>query len=147
MKLTAPSGRDDLEVVRAAEFESLGILIHNRPKQLGFMEDAKYVPKLLAGSNMACVITTPELASVMPEVITVPLTFVATVAAICHTGDYPMAVHLQEAYADLGHHVGDFPCSEQLANEVLSLPMFAKLSSRDIQQVAEAIKARAHKES
>jgi dTDP-4-amino-4,6-dideoxygalactose transaminase len=41
---------------------------------------------------------------------------------------YPIPVHLQEGYRDLGYQAGQFPCSEQLANEVLSLPMFAELS-------------------
>ena len=43
----------------------------------------------------------------------------------CQTGiHYPIPVHLQPAYADLGHGAGDFPHSERAANEVLSLPMY-----------------------
>jgi dTDP-4-amino-4,6-dideoxygalactose transaminase len=52
---------------------------------------------------------------------------------------YPIPVHLQEAYADLGYKKGDFPCSEKLAREVLSLPMFAELSGTQQQEVAGAI--------
>ena len=52
---------------------------------------------------------------------------------------YPIPVHLQDAYADLGYQNGDFPCSEKLAKEVLSLPMFAELSPAQQQEVAEAI--------
>jgi dTDP-4-amino-4,6-dideoxygalactose transaminase len=37
---------------------------------------------------------------------------------------YPIPVHLLPAYSGLGHHRGDFPHSEQAADEVLSLPMF-----------------------
>ncbi len=53
---------------------------------------------------------------------------------------YPIPVHMLEAYADLGYKPGDFPHSEQIANEVLSLPMFAELSDEQIEIVSAAIK-------
>lgn len=52
---------------------------------------------------------------------------------------YPLPVHLLEAYADLGYQPGDFPCSEQVANEVLSLPMFAELSDEQLGAVSVAV--------
>jgi dTDP-4-amino-4,6-dideoxygalactose transaminase len=52
---------------------------------------------------------------------------------------YPIPVHLQEAYADLGHTEGDFPHSERAAREVLSLPMYAELTESAQQEVAECI--------
>jgi dTDP-4-amino-4,6-dideoxygalactose transaminase/acetyltransferase-like isoleucine patch superfamily enzyme len=52
---------------------------------------------------------------------------------------YPIPVHLQPAYAELGHKVGDFPCSEAASNEVLSLPMFAELTAEQQQQVARSV--------
>jgi dTDP-4-amino-4,6-dideoxygalactose transaminase len=52
---------------------------------------------------------------------------------------YPIPVHLQEAYADPRYGVGDFPCSEQAANEVLSLPMYAELPDEDLEIVAAAL--------
>lgn len=52
---------------------------------------------------------------------------------------YPIPVHLQEAYADLGYKCGDFPCSERAASEVLSLPMFAELTETQQQRVADAV--------
>ncbi len=51
---------------------------------------------------------------------------------------YPIPVHLQEAHADLGYQSGDFPCSEQSAAEVMSLPMFAELTLEQQEQVARA---------
>ncbi|MDR2876765.1 MAG: DegT/DnrJ/EryC1/StrS family aminotransferase [Chromatiales bacterium] len=54
---------------------------------------------------------------------------------------YPIPVHLLPAYADLGYKVGQFPHSEQAANEVLSLPMFPELTSQQIETVANAVKA------
>jgi dTDP-4-amino-4,6-dideoxygalactose transaminase len=53
---------------------------------------------------------------------------------------YPVPVHLQPAYADLGYQTGDFPNSERAANEVLSLPMFPELSQSQIVKVCEAIR-------
>src|SRR4029079_1259108 len=41
---------------------------------------------------------------------------------------YPIPVHLQPAYSDLGYKAGQFPESERAANEVLSLPMYPELS-------------------
>lgn len=53
---------------------------------------------------------------------------------------YPIPVHLQPAYADLGYQAGDFPCSEEAAREVLSLPMYAELSVEQVEQVAIALR-------
>jgi dTDP-4-amino-4,6-dideoxygalactose transaminase len=52
---------------------------------------------------------------------------------------YPIPVHLQPAYADLGYRSGDFPQSELAANQVLSLPMYAELSEEQVKQVSAAI--------
>jgi dTDP-4-amino-4,6-dideoxygalactose transaminase len=57
---------------------------------------------------------------------------------------YPIPVHLLPAYADLGYTVGDFPNSEQTANEVLSLPMFPELTRTQCDEVSEAILTLAH---
>ena len=54
---------------------------------------------------------------------------------------YPYPVHLQEAYADPAFPQGSFPEAETAANEVLSLPMFAELSSAQIAEVAAAIQS------
>ena len=52
---------------------------------------------------------------------------------------YPIPVHLQRAYADLGYQAGDFPLSEKAAKEVLSLPMCAELSQDQIETVCHAV--------
>ncbi len=52
---------------------------------------------------------------------------------------YPIPVHLLPAYADLGYVKGDFPHSEQAADEVLSLPMFAELSRAQCEEVSDAV--------
>lgn len=52
---------------------------------------------------------------------------------------YPIPVHLQPAYADLGYARGDFPTAERLADEVLSLPMFPELTDRQIEMIADVV--------
>lgn len=54
---------------------------------------------------------------------------------------YPIPVHLQPAWAELGHRTGDFPIAEQLAREVLSLPMFPELTPHQITTVAKEVRA------
>ena len=52
---------------------------------------------------------------------------------------YPIPVHLQRGYSDLGYKAGDFPLTERACNEVLSLPMYAELPGEHLTRVAEAI--------
>jgi dTDP-4-amino-4,6-dideoxygalactose transaminase len=54
---------------------------------------------------------------------------------------YPIPVHLQEAYGNLGLGRGSFPVAEQCAAEYLSLPMFPELTTDQVTQVATEIKA------
>ena len=48
-------------------------------------------------------------------------------------------VHLQPSYADLAYKIGDFPHSELAAKEVLSLPMYAELTTGLQTQVAMGV--------
>ena len=54
---------------------------------------------------------------------------------------YPIPVHLLPAFADLGYAAGQFPHSEQAANEVLSLPMFAELTAEQCEVVGNAVRS------
>ena len=54
---------------------------------------------------------------------------------------YPIPVHLQRAFAELGHKQGDFPESEAAANEVLSIPMYPELPQDQQDLVIAALKA------
>ncbi len=53
---------------------------------------------------------------------------------------YPLALHLQEAYADLGYRPGSFPEAERATTEVLSLPVYPELSDEQIVYVARLIR-------
>jgi dTDP-4-amino-4,6-dideoxygalactose transaminase len=53
---------------------------------------------------------------------------------------YPIPIHLQPAYQDLGLKEGDFPVSERDALRMLSLPMFAEMTDEQVRYVGAAIK-------
>jgi dTDP-4-amino-4,6-dideoxygalactose transaminase len=52
---------------------------------------------------------------------------------------YPIPLHLQKAYEHLGYRRGDFPVTERVADEILSLPMFPTLRIEDQQLVVSAV--------
>jgi len=54
---------------------------------------------------------------------------------------YPIPLHLQPAYRDLGYGVGDFPVSEAVAREVLSLPFFPEMTDQQVEEVAGVLRA------
>ena len=51
----------------------------------------------------------------------------------------PVPLHLQKCLAKLGHKRGDFPASERIADECLSLPMFPELTNDDVDHVADVL--------
>ena len=53
---------------------------------------------------------------------------------------YPKLLHLQEAFGFLGYHQGDFPMSEQVANQIFSLPMHSYLPEQDQGFIIEVLK-------
>lgn len=59
------------------------------------------------------------------------------VGAIIH---YPIPLHMQPAYRDLGYRQGDFPVSERIAKEIISLPMFPHLSKKQAKFIVNAVK-------
>src|SRR5207247_881445 len=54
---------------------------------------------------------------------------------------YPAPLHLQPCFKSLGHAPGDFPVSERLCEEVLSLPVYPELGPERVRIVADAIRA------
>ena len=57
---------------------------------------------------------------------------------------YPVPLHLQEAYSDLGYKKGDFPVSEGLCEKVLSLPIHTEMLSEDQEFIIETVKTFYH---
>ncbi len=54
---------------------------------------------------------------------------------------YPIPVHLQEAYQNLGYQAGDFPCAEQAANQEISLPIYPELTADQIDFIVQTVKS------
>jgi dTDP-4-amino-4,6-dideoxygalactose transaminase len=52
---------------------------------------------------------------------------------------YPIPLHLQKAYRNLGYRTGDFPVSEKVASEILSLPMYPQLDRNQQETVSSAL--------
>jgi dTDP-4-amino-4,6-dideoxygalactose transaminase len=59
-----------------------------------------------------------------------------SVGSMCY---YPVPLHVQEAFKNLGYKMGDFPISERLSREVLSLPMYPELTEAQVEYVARSI--------
>jgi dTDP-4-amino-4,6-dideoxygalactose transaminase len=52
---------------------------------------------------------------------------------------YPVPLHLQIAYRDLGYKLGDLPITEMVAEQILSLPMFPGLTEQQQQHVVAVV--------
>lgn len=59
------------------------------------------------------------------------------IGALIH---YPIPLHLQEAYKNLGYKKGDFPVSEKIAGEIMSLPIYPFIKETQVRYVADVIK-------
>jgi len=60
------------------------------------------------------------------------------IGSMCY---YPVPLHLQQAFSDLGCKVGDFPVTELVSDQVLSLPMYPELTVEQVTAVAGSLKS------
>lgn len=54
---------------------------------------------------------------------------------------YPIPIHLQECYRDLGYKRGDFPIAEEISSTELSIPMYYGMTNEEIDYVIDSINA------
>ncbi len=54
---------------------------------------------------------------------------------------YPIPIHRQKAFEFLDYRKSDFPITEKLADEILSLPIYPEMTDRQVSYVAEQVKA------
>ena len=54
---------------------------------------------------------------------------------------YPVPIHLQQSAEFLGYRKGDLPVTEQLATEVLSIPMYPELTDEQLDRVADSVRS------
>ena len=52
---------------------------------------------------------------------------------------YPLPLHLQKVYADLGHRAGDFPVAEAVSKTILPLPIYPELTDDQVEYVIETV--------
>lgn len=53
---------------------------------------------------------------------------------------YPVPLHLQPVYKNLGYHKGDFPETERAAGEILSLPIYPELTHGQMERVVDTLR-------
>ncbi|HET7106145.1 MAG TPA: DegT/DnrJ/EryC1/StrS family aminotransferase [Candidatus Acidoferrum sp.] len=53
---------------------------------------------------------------------------------------YPIPLHLQKAYENLNYKKGDFPVTERVASEIVSLPMFPQMTNGQLDEVAARVR-------
>ena len=53
---------------------------------------------------------------------------------------YPISLHLQETYKDLGYRKGDLPISERVQEDTLALPMYPELKEEQIEFIVKNIR-------
>jgi len=61
-------------------------------------------------------------------------------AGICTGIHYPIPLHLQNAYQHLNYKKGDFPVTERVATEIVSLPMFPQMTGEQQSRVAAKVR-------
>jgi dTDP-4-amino-4,6-dideoxygalactose transaminase len=99
----------------------------------------QYTIRILADQlqqNQATINTDPSVANLRDLVIAKLAE--RGIGTMCY---YPVPLHLQSAFAHFGYKVGDFPVTERISNQVISLPMYPELTEVEVNSVVEALQA------
>lgn len=108
-------------------------------------EKALYYNELFAGTDVLTPVESEHVKHVYHlYIIRVPnrvdVECVLKSAGIGHGVYYPVPLHLQDVYKDLGYHEGDLPLSEAASHETLAIPLFPELKIEDMNTIAELVK-------
>jgi dTDP-4-amino-4,6-dideoxygalactose transaminase len=108
-------------------------------------ENAALYDRLLAGSGVEIPVEAEDVEAVYHLYVIRTPNRQALQAYLSENGvstgiHYPIPIHLQAAYQDLGYQRGDLPVTEAYADQILSLPMFAELTPEQIEYVAATIR-------
>jgi dTDP-4-amino-4,6-dideoxygalactose transaminase len=104
--------------------------------------------ELLSGAERAGKLVTPKEAAGRDHVFHQYVIRVAdrdavreklSAAGVATSVFYPIPLHLQECFQDLGYREGSFPVAEKAAKEVLALPIFAEMRDDEVERVPEAL--------
>ncbi len=106
--------------------------------------NAALYSKLLAGSGVATPIEIPDSVHVYHLYVVRTPQRDALQAHLREQGigtaiHYPIPIHLQPFYAQNGFRRGQFPVTEQLCDEILSLPMFPEMTAEQVQYVTAQV--------
>lgn len=89
-----------------------------------------YVPDWAAPAWHLFVVTVPAREALQQQL---------TAAGVTTLIHYPIPPHLQQCYAELGWKAGAFPIAEQMAEQVLSLPIGPQLGTEELASVVHAL--------
>lgn len=108
------------------------------------MEHAAQYGSLLADSNVQLPEVGPDREHVFHLYVVRSLDRDGLQAYLAECGvstgiHYPIPIHLQPAFRSLGYAPGDFPITERLAGQILSLPMFPEMTELQVSHVARAV--------
>jgi dTDP-4-amino-4,6-dideoxygalactose transaminase len=133
-----------LDTLQAAVL-AVKLTILDADNQMRRERAASYTEKLAGVGDLRLPPQTPNQVTVMHHYVVRTASRDALLAHLHARGigagvHYPIPLHLQPAYAHLGHRPGDFPVAETYARECLSLPIYPELTEEQVDRVVAAIR-------
>jgi dTDP-4-amino-4,6-dideoxygalactose transaminase len=107
---------------------------------------AQLYRELLAGAAVGLPAEMPEVRHVYHQFAVRVRARDAMIRHLTETGvqtgiHYPIPIHLQPAYRDPRYREGDFPVSEEIASEILSLPIFPEMTRAQLETICAAVRS------